>query len=110
MASRAMSGLVTVTLSNPLMDAMDVSLSGFAELSKSQFQIPPLTDAFEWEDEGTMDDALDAFSHGPRVHRNQVSISAKAMGDVLALKITWQVVGSPKAHTFWTWIPLDPLR
>jgi len=106
-ASRALSGLVTITLSNPLMDAMDISLGGTAELSMSQFQIPPFTDAFEWDDEGTMDDALDAFTQGPRVHRNQVSISARTSDEWLGLRITWQVVSSPKAHTFWTWIPMS---
>lgn len=109
MASYASSGLVTITFSNPLMDAMDVSLAGAAELSMSQIQIPPLTDAFEWDDEGLLDEALDAFTHGPRVHRNQVSISARASGEWLGLRITWQVAGSSKAHTFWSWIPLGSL-
>ena len=108
-ASPALSGLVTITLSNPLVDAMDIFLSGSTELSMSQFQIPPLTDAFDWDDEYTMDDALDAFKQGPRVHRNQVSISAKVTGEWLGLRITWQVVGSHQAHTFWTWIPVGSL-
>ena len=108
-ASPALSGLVTITLSNPLVDAMDIFLSGSTELSMTQFQIPPLTDAFDWDDEYNMDDALDAFKQGPRVHRNQVSISAKVTGEWLGLRITWQVVGSHQAHTFWTWIPVGSL-
>ncbi|KOS12728.1 dynactin p62 [Malassezia pachydermatis] len=69
--------LYTLTLENPLMDPMDVTLRSEAELSAYQVHVPAYVDVLEWDDDTPSYAGWDGFASGVRVHRHQASLSMR---------------------------------
>lgn len=111
-------GLWTLTLTNPLMDAMDITLRCVgAELSIRHVQVPAFVDAFEMDDDEvaagglapvTPNTGWDAFVHGTYVYRHHavLSVRVRAEMQVLPLEIQWSVAETMRSHTFWSLVPL----
>ena len=107
---RGAHGLWTLVLTNPLMDAMDVTLRCVAgDVSAQHIQVPAHVDVLDMdEDSGAPGSDWDAFQHGTKTHRNHAYLSVRVhpSTSVLVLQIQWQSAAY-RPHTFWTHIPLS---
>ena len=107
---RGAHGLWTLVLTNPLMDAMDVTLRCVAgDVSAQHIQVPAHVDVLDMdEDSDAPGSDWDAFQHGTKTHRNHAYLSVRVhpSTSVLVLQIQWQSAAY-RPHSFWTHIPLS---
>ncbi|WFD04448.1 hypothetical protein MOBT1_003158 [Malassezia obtusa] len=92
-----------VTVTNPLMDAMDVALyTPDAELSAMRLSLAGATDAWDVPPPPPPPDA-DLFAAGMHTHQNTATIGVRAAAPV-ALRVQWTV--AERSHTFWACLPM----
>lgn len=92
---------LTLTLTNPLLDAMDVVLAAPAEISATSVQLPPYVEVLDWDDDAGGVESWDPFAgNGVLVEKNAVSLGLRAAGPI-PVRIEWRVAGESRTHAFW---------